>query len=206
MLLKSLSSLKSLIIGTSLLALAAAGCAEDPAAPAPGGESDAVQNELVSARDIAKLQPGQKLQIDLVDDLVLFLDYTQPLDYARVELSAGESTFSLEDHVLALQSKDYGDNPPIDVTDSPDKSFRVALDPADFGDDLTADELAILRETGYFYKEISGPNVNPQTTGDNCITGICEDCGPPPGYTTCDWFTVGAPPCVCTYEVHQWCD
>lgn len=203
MLRQSLSLVKSLVLGTSL-SLALVGCAGDPDASGPTDQNAQVQNELVSARDIAELPAGERLQLDLADNVVYFFEYAQPIDYARVEIAAGDLTFSLEDHVLALQSADYGTNPPIDVTESPNNQFRIAFDPADFGDELNADELAVLKETGYFYKDISGPGITPQTTGENCTTGVCETCGPPPGASFCDWSP--ANPCVCTYEIHQWCD
>lgn len=202
MLRQSMSFLKSLVLGTSL-ALALVGCASDPDAPGPTDQGEQVQNELVSARDLAAVPDGERLRVDLVDDVVYFFDYSAPLDYARVEVAVGDVTFSLEDHILNLQSFDYNPNPPIDLTESPDNQFRMAADPADLGG-LTESEIAVLKENGYFYKELSKPGVAPQTTGDNCIQAICETCGPPPGATFCDWSP--ANPCVCTYETHEWCD
>lgn len=202
MLRQSLSLVKSLVLGTSL-ALALVGCAGDPDAPGPTDEGAQVQNELVSARDVAELPAGERLQLDLADNVVYFFDYSAPIDYARVEIAVGDVTFTLEDHILNLQSFDYNPYPPVDLTESPDSQFRLATDPADIGG-LTAEEIAVLKENGYIYKELTQPGLQPQTTGDNCIQAICETCGPPPGASFCDWSP--AHPCVCTYETHEWCN
>jgi len=202
MLRQSLSSLKSLLLGTSL-ALALVGCAADPDAPAPPDQDGQVQNELVSARDIADLPAGEHLRVNLADDVVYFFDYSDPIDFARVDVTVGDVTFSLEEHILNLQSFDYDPYPPVDLTESPNNQFRMATDPADIGG-LTEGEIAVLKENGYLYKELTQPGVQPQTTGGDCIQAICETCGPPPGADSCDWSP--ANPCVCTYEVHEWCD
>ncbi|WP_156338299.1 hypothetical protein [Chondromyces crocatus] len=156
----------------------------------------------MTAADVEKLG-GESLKLALRDDVVYYFDYRKPIDFAKIEMSAGSTTFTMEAHIQNLQQFDYESNVPVDLTDSPDNQFRISSDPANFGV-LNAEELEVLKETGYFYKEISKNEAKAQTTGENCIYATCEHCGPPPGATSCNWSPQS--PCVCTYELHEWCD
>lgn len=199
---QSMSIMKSLLL-VSTLAFAVAGCTSESGDEGEDTTPDGVVNERVTAEDVQALPAGQKLELSLKDDTVFYFDYRKPIDFARVEMTAGDHKFTMEQHIGDLQNVDYGTSVPVDLTDSPDNQFRISSNPANFGQ-LTADEVEVLKREGYFYKELSSDQAKAQTTGENCTYGTCEVCGPPPGAESCNWSP--SSPCVCTYELHEWCD
>jgi hypothetical protein len=183
---------KSLFLVSSL-ALGLAGCSADPGPEAPVPAQQSVRNELVTAEDVAELAPGEKLRVDVTDNLVLRFDYSKaPIDFGRVELAYADQVTSLQDARSTLLSYDYGSNEPVDLANASDSRFSVAMDPADFGS-LSEGALSELEETGYVYREEGGTDVKPQSE-DPCIYAVC---------VVCPWGWGNGP---CFEEQHVWCD
>lgn len=189
---QSVGILKSLFLVSSL-ALGLAGCSADPGPEAPAPAQQSVRNELVTAEDVAELAPGEKLRVDVIDNLVLRFDYSKaPIDFGRVELAYADQVTSLQDARSTLLSYDYGSNEPVDLANASDGRFSVAMDPADFGS-LSESALSELEETGYVYREEGGTDAKPQSE-DPCIYAVC---------VVCPWGWGNGP---CFEEQHVWCE
>lgn len=189
---QSVSIIKSLVLATSL-AFGLAGCTADTGSEEPAPTQAGVTNQLVTAEDVTELAPGERLHLDVKDNVVYRFDYSDaPIDFARVELAYGSEVITMQDARDALLAFDYGTNEPVDLTGAPDGRFGVAWDPTDFGA-LGEAALAELKETGYVYREKGAENAKTQNE-DPCIYAVCE---------ICPWGWGNGP---CFYEQHVWCD
>lgn len=189
---QSVSIIKSLVLATSL-AVGLAGCTADTGSEVPAPAQAGVKNQLVTAEDVTELAPGERLRLDVADNVVYRFDYSDaPIDFGRVDLAYGAQVTSMQDARDALLSFDYGTNEPVDLTGAPDGRFSVASDPADFGV-LGEGALAELKETGYVYREEGAENTKTQSE-DPCIYAVC---------VICPWGWGNGP---CFEEQHVWCD
>jgi len=189
---QSVSIIKSLVLATSL-ALGLAGCTADSGSEVPAPADQGVRNQLVTGEDVAELAPGEKLRVDVVDNVVIRFDYSDAaIDFAKVELAYGSQVSTLQEQRDALLAFDYGTHEPVDLAGSPDGRFSVAWDPTDFGS-LSESALDELKETGYVYREEGAESTKPQSE-DPCIYAVC---------VVCPWGWGNGP---CHEEQHVWCD
>jgi hypothetical protein len=186
-------------LALALAATALAGCASDDPTTGEVVPSSDVHHVLVSSDSIATLDAGEYLPIDLVDNIVYHFDYrSAPIDYTRVMLvnESGAET-PMSQSMEAVAAWDYGSNPEVELLNAPNHRFILAMDPADFGLDLSDAQITELKETGYLYTEKAAPSTQPQTTEDgDCIEADCIVC---PG----GWGTDGS---TCYTVHHVWCD
>lgn len=194
-----MTSLLGLALG--LAATALAGCAgEEPTTDEIVPSSD-VRHVLVSSDKISQLDADEYLSLDLANNVVYVFDYKDaPIDFSRIMFvsESGVET-PMQESMAAVAAFDYGSDPKVDLLNAANQRFTVAMDPVDFGLDLSDAQLDELKETGYLYTEKdAAPSTNPQTTtgDDNCIEADCIIC---PG----GWGTDGS---TCYTEHHVWCD
>ena len=202
---QSIRSSKSLALCVVLGVVAAAGftgCnASEPVADEP-----VVENERITQSDVAALQAGEFLSLDLSQSTVYALDYAAaPIDYSRIKLSApsGKEVL-LEDQMRAIESADYGDYPKPVLTDASDQRFSISSDETAFGK-LSDSELGELKANGFFYSEkpATAPSANPQTEDPDCIHAYCEICV---DNETGGWPETWYPGTyTCYYIEHVWC-
>jgi hypothetical protein len=191
---------RSLIFGLALGISAVGGLsctAEDP----DSSVQEDVRNVLVTADTLSSLEPGEFLDLDLIDQNVVYhLDYSDaPIDYARILLVLDEKSdlLPLEDTMRTIEMRDYDGNPAPDLLAAADERFRVSADPANFKV-LNDAELNDLEENGYYIKQSSAsPGPAPQNA-DDCIHAECVICDPP-------WNVQPSGPRVCVHIQHVWC-